>query len=277
MEQRTCALCAQPFAPPATGGVKLYCSRQCCRKVANATQRGTVPRPPVGPFDCAMCSKRCVPGANVAANASKFCSRRCKRQWHSPNPEAYNTRIVKPKPDPATRLRWIECRTCGAATVVNPRIGRPLGGWRRQAGWTCPDCPSGWSDNQVNLWTAGQCQECGASFLARNAKSPKFCSNRCAQRAAKATRRAVKRDAFVANVYRADIYERDGYRCQLCNKPVKRDAVVPHPKAPVLDHVIPLAKGGTHEPANVQLAHFMCNSIKSDNIGGAGDQLRLIG
>ena len=92
---------------------------------------------------------------------------------------------------------------------------------------------------------------------------------------AKAKRRAVKKSAFVENVYRRKVFERDGWRCQLCRKPVKRDAVVPHPKAPVLDHIIPLAAGGTHEPANVQCAHYLCNSLKGDR--GGGEQLLLIG
>jgi len=47
-------------------------------------------------------------------------------------------------------------------------------------------------------------------------------------------------------------------------KKVMRGAVVPHPLAPTIDHVVPLAAGGLHEPANVQLAHFLCNARKSD-------------
>lgn len=36
---------------------------------------------------------------------------------------------------------------------------------------------------------------------------------------------------------------------------------VPHPKAPTIDHIIPLAVGGDDTRANVQLAHFLCNSL----------------
>ena len=35
-------------------------------------------------------------------------------------------------------------------------------------------------------------------------------------------------------------------------------------KYPSVDHMIPIAKGGTHTWDNVQLAHRYCNSIKSD-------------
>jgi 5-methylcytosine-specific restriction endonuclease McrA len=52
------------------------------------------------------------------------------------------------------------------------------------------------------------------------------------------------------------------------------DKVVPHYKAPTIDHLIPISEDGEDAPANVQLAHFICNSIR-----GAGGvvQLALIG
>jgi 5-methylcytosine-specific restriction endonuclease McrA len=50
--------------------------------------------------------------------------------------------------------------------------------------------------------------------------------------------------------------------------------VVPHPKAPTIDHIVPLSAGGDDTKANVQLACFLCNSIK----GSRGtQQLTLIG
>ena len=98
-----------------------------------------------------------------------------------------------------------------------------------------------------------------------------YCTPQCANRAsgsqAKVRRRARQHGAYVEDVWRSKVYERDGYVCQLCHKPCKMAAVVPHPKAPTLDHIIPFAHGGTHEYANVQLAHFLCNSLKSDGDG----------
>lgn len=105
--------------------------------------------------------------------------------------------------------------------------------------------------------------------------SRRYCSKRCKQAAITERRNARKRKAYVADVNRQAIYERDGWRCHLCGKKVKRHAAAPHPLAPTLDHVIPLARGGTHEPANVATAHFLCNSRKG--AGGSGEQLMLIG
>jgi 5-methylcytosine-specific restriction endonuclease McrA len=51
--------------------------------------------------------------------------------------------------------------------------------------------------------------------------------------------------------------------------------LVPHPKAPTIDHIVPLAAGGDDIKANVQLAHFLCNSVKSNQ--GGNEQLILVG
>ena len=87
--------------------------------------------------------------------------------------------------------------------------------------------------------------------------------------------RAMRKARFKSKVYRAEIYKRDNYLCQLCLGPLLLTAKIPnHPKsdccevtcfrAPTIDHIIPLANGGWHEPSNVQAAHFICNSRKSN-------------
>jgi 5-methylcytosine-specific restriction endonuclease McrA len=71
------------------------------------------------------------------------------------------------------------------------------------------------------------------------------------------------------------IAERDDWCCGICDEPVDRALDVPHPMAPTLDHIVPLAKGGKHIEANVQLAHFICNSRKGATTptpGGAPDR-----
>lgn len=75
-------------------------------------------------------------------------------------------------------------------------------------------------------------------------------------------RGALRRAAHVAAVVPSEIFARDGWICRLCGKPVNPTAR--GKLGPSLDHVRPLAKGGTHEPGNVQLAHMRCNSSKND-------------
>lgn len=77
-------------------------------------------------------------------------------------------------------------------------------------------------------------------------------------------RRARRLEQFVAPVDPADIRERDGGLCGICGQPVMESEQS-------LDHIIPISLGGTHEPANVQLAHRVCNSQKGTKVL-SGDQ-----
>lgn len=77
------------------------------------------------------------------------------------------------------------------------------------------------------------------------------------------------RSAYVEDVNPRFVFERDGWICQLCFQPVPQDIEVNDPWAPTIDHITPLGglHGGTHEYANVQLAHRECNTRKRDQVG----------
>jgi len=141
-----------------------------------------------------------------------------------------------------------------------------------------PDHPSRYKP-RLARFSAGMCIRCGAWFIrdrmACDNLTSRCCSAVCNSRYHKSLRRVRKRGAYKARVSARYIYERDGWRCQLCRKKVDRRKMVPHPMAPTLDHIVPLAKGGTHEPANVWTAHYLCNCRKS--AGGGGEQLMLFG
>ena len=83
-------------------------------------------------------------------------------------------------------------------------------------------------------------------------------------------RRAAQYGGEAEKFLAVEIYERDGWVCKICGIPVARDATVPHPFAPTLDHVTPLVHGGAHTRDNTQCAHFYCNSIKSDEADPEG-------
>lgn len=63
---------------------------------------------------------------------------------------------------------------------------------------------------------------------------------------------------------RADLVDylaaRDGFACYLCPKPFTDE------HRPTIDHVQPLAKGGTWEIFNLKLAHRKCNQEKADRV-----------
>lgn len=53
------------------------------------------------------------------------------------------------------------------------------------------------------------------------------------------------------------LLERDGPQCQICGEHLN-----PHAEPFHVDHVKPVAKGGTSDPSNLQLAHPDCNVQK---------------
>lgn len=169
----------------------------------------------------------------------------------------------------STKVPWAECPTCGkhyirrksqtyCGKACYPKKPKPPPQPRMVS---CFYCKAQWlSLPSIGSYACAPCREAALKESRRNAAQ---------------NRKARKRDAFVERVYRKRIFERDGWKCQLCGRAVRREALVPDPLAPTLDHILPLSAGGKHEPKNVQCAHFMCNSIKGNR--SQGEQLRLVG
>ncbi|MFW3473664.1 HNH endonuclease [Streptomyces microflavus] len=59
---------------------------------------------------------------------------------------------------------------------------------------------------------------------------------------------------------------RDGAVCGICRTDVDMDLRRSDDAkwCASVDHIVPRALGGTHEPSNLQLAHLYCNQVKSD-------------
>ena len=81
-------------------------------------------------------------------------------------------------------------------------------------------------------------------------------------------RRMAKRSIESERIDRAAVYERDGFKCHICEKHVP-------PGERTLDHLIPLSRGGKHRADNVRLAHHRCNCRRGP--GRIDAQLLLVG
>ena len=118
-------------------------------------------------------------------------------------------------------------------------------------------------------------RETNARYYAKNRqreidRSVQFArDNRDWKRAKDSAYRALRLGSPTAERFTLDeIYERDGHRCHLCGKLVKRSDWT-------MDHIVPASLGGPHTRANVALAHRSCNASKGNRV--AGEQLRIIG
>ena len=60
---------------------------------------------------------------------------------------------------------------------------------------------------------------------------------------------------------------RDGLNCAICGLVCFYEGDTKSDLYPSIDHIVPIDKGGGHVWSNVQVAHRICNSIKSNKIG----------
>lgn len=129
--------------------------------------------------------------------------------------------------------------------------------------WWCQDCEV--EKPSIEFNTYGVCSRCfmvryEARRDERGARDPRYRSRVRRERLlAKAKREPYKR---------TEIFARDGWICQLCGEPVDPTVKAPDRRSASIDHVVPLSLGGDDTPANVQLAHFGCNSAKCDRVDG---------
>jgi hypothetical protein len=265
----TCAQCGAAIQRKSTGPIATYCSTHCRRRAAYERDRSNgryaamldarreTRQPTSHERTCAVCAA----AFQAKRRDTKYCSRSCARKGAEPCTEPGCKRpscVATPR-----RL----CSTHYNAANYTPE--------QRREQRTQPRA----------------CAHCGSDYMAQRS-SQRYCSLVCRSggefrrtytdeerrrcREATRKRRALLRSVECEDFTEREIYERDGWCCQLCGKRVSQKLRWPHPMSASLDHVIPLTKDGTsHTRRNVRLAHLVCNT-KRGNRGGA-EQLALIG
>lgn len=210
---------------------------------------------------CESCGK--VFRRHRTSDPGRFCSRKCAataaRKWPTlraakkARKARYRSRrrLASGLDDP------IGCAKCGTEFVRKQRHHR-----------FCSDicrAPSA---------TAGSpklCMRCGDEFVATHGGQG-FCGDDCRKAASRRFRpsggrkdrdRARKAGVKYEPINRAKLYQRDGWRCQICGvKTPKRMRGKLVDNAPELDHRVPLARGGDHTWDNAQTACRRCNQAK---------------
>ena len=118
---------------------------------------------------------------------------------------------------------------------------------------------------------SGSCEYCGTSVSwVGKQKKRRTCDNEsCKSQYAidRGHARRVKiRGTSTEFVSRVEIFNRDKWVCQLCSEPIDKDASWPDRDSPVIDHIVPISRGGSHTRDNLQTAHAHCNVVKSDRM-----------
>ncbi|WP_253213721.1 HNH endonuclease [Tetragenococcus halophilus] len=118
-------------------------------------------------------------------------------------------------------------------------------------------------------WRSRKCRYCGSLGCEFDGK---FCSKKCktnsfifSRRAKDKIRyqRARRNGRFDSDIDIHKLIERDGERCYLCGDKVLFYYHYNDPKYPTIEHVTPIAKGGTHSWDNVKVACRECNTRKA--------------
>jgi 5-methylcytosine-specific restriction endonuclease McrA len=185
------------------------------------------------------------------------------------------------------------CATCGKKIDRQAKSGIAT---------YCPSCaPEAKRQNQLRASArlrerrgttfATHCHYCNAKFdrPRQRAKTPNRCDE-CKKDRHRAYIRAyyAKQPRGYDHVRRArkmglgyerfkvvEIFERDGWKCGICRRPILRRLRYPHSMSASLDHKVPLSKGGHHSRLNTQASHLRCNLRKRTHVAPLGEQIPL--
>lgn len=120
------------------------------------------------------------------------------------------------------------------------------------------------------------CKGCGAMFASR-LPDQEFCSRECGPMPKDYAKRLRKQAASVSpTLRRQEVFERDNWVCHICGGKIDPDSP-DRLDRPSLDHIVPIAGGGTHTMDNVRAAHLRCNIQKSDAMLDDDDELAVPG
>lgn len=79
-------------------------------------------------------------------------------------------------------------------------------------------------------------------------------------------RRARKRAATVDEINLGQLWTDCSGFCGICGAEIDPALRYPEPMSKSIDHIVPLSMGGTHEQANLQWAHLVCNIRKGARV-----------
>lgn len=234
---KTCELCKEVFHPSVHGTqIQKYCS-DACRMKAHAIKRKIDEG--VKKEECTYCGDNFIKGKR-----KKFCSKECAT-------ESYKRSNSKR-----------ECVYC--KKYFRPSNHRKC-------------CSNECKRKKENLdrkkrWRLRKCKYCG---LWKHTVRRKYCSKECGRRGVNLSKELRKNERlkiarrngqFDADIDIYKLIERDGGHCYLCGDDILFTCHFNDPKYPTIEHVMPIAKGGTHSWDNVKVACRECNTRKSTTL-----------
>jgi 5-methylcytosine-specific restriction endonuclease McrA len=249
----TCADCGVEYLRPKQAGrLPKWC--ESCKLDRDSAPRQKYQK------TCAQCGAQFVALVSWALRCSNKCN---KAAFKEANPERAIRQHVEKKLREKERLHASEAfqrRQAGRELVRALRslaVKRRDEDAERKAQAKCATCgkPVGRSYNDFpKKYCCRECREAGEVTQVVRRRS------RSAYYAAKKTNTVERFDPI-------EVFERDGWRCQICGiSTPKRLRGTTRPNAPELDHVVPISRNGAHARWNTQCACRGCNKAKSNKV-----------
>lgn len=259
--ERTCAFCGCTFSP--SKQVQTFCSRRC--RVSHNSSRKELKE-----IRCQCCGVDFTQSNPLAIYCGKSCTRKAWQLKRDPTLQdvpiaerfgVVAARVAQAQRQAAARAEQQARHSAVSALIV--ALGRVVRLKRAQC--------------RREALAAARCVECGCSFSRTSlgqvlcglqcsrARHRRSASGRAARRAWRAASKALLKARTVERFDPFDVFERDGWRCQICGVSTpQRLRGSFKPNAPEIDHIVALSLGGEHSKANTQCACRRCNGAKSN-------------
>lgn len=245
--RRICKGCEKPFVCKRQGRSE-FCTLECANRFNNQWAKGHI---------CLWCARVFKIKTRSSRNDGKYCSRECAfEHWH----ELKAIRKVQSEGD-----RWLaglwkicECSNCNKVFFSQ----------QTKSHLCSRKCSISYYNPPVPLREM-QCRQCGNVYQGKGQPVCSSCvslNRKAASKAAKIRRKYQLTSTQVEPIGYDEIFDRDGWLCQECGVSVSREFDVNDDRYPNLDHIIPLAKGGTHTKENVRCTCRKCNIEKADKV-----------
>lgn len=208
-----------------------------------------------------------LPDKGARGPRSSYCSKACRRRADTVKHSERRNAEKRAAAAEARAAMKIECRQCGQSFTPSTSRGKT---------YCSKACARRWQREHES----GECSisDCGRPVRAKGLcnkhyKAQLRLEGRLSTKApwtderrdAWHRRRAILLEASTGKpVILTEIAERDSWFCGLCKLPVDATLAYPDPMSKSLDHIVPLSKGGAHDPSNAQLAHLRCNVSKGN-------------
>lgn len=269
-----CAICGETFIPGRKD--QKCCSQKCAKELSiqTLTQKYDTPVDP-----CPNCGEPVRHVMQKHGHRQIFCNQACAFAYHKKHPtphmvsEKTRQRIESKMALRIEKREQSLLKTC----IVCGKQFKAL-----QLNQLCcsDECKKVRAKDTSRVLAVSRyvpksfkCKECGETVVTQYGdwrSDGAFCSDACAtiwtRRRGHVQRRARLWNVLFEDFTNTEIFERDHWVCAICGQPVDHEPSLfaYNPLAASLDHIVPLARGGSHTRDNVRCVHFICNSLKSD-------------